>query len=124
MQSTFERLGLGLLAVGALAAAPAQAGSMTVTASAYNATVAQTDGKPHIGACNETIKPGTNTIAVSHDLFKMGLDCGKKVTVEGMGEFVVKDKMDDKWKRRIDIHMGKQVEKAEQWGEKEVKISW
>lgn len=117
----------GLLASclwGILAASLAHAGSMTVTASAYNPTPAQTDSKPQVGACNEKIQPGSNTIAVSHDLFAMGLDCGKRVTVEGMGEFVVKDKMDDKWKRRIDIHMGKEVKKADQWGEREVKISW
>jgi 3D (Asp-Asp-Asp) domain-containing protein len=32
--------------------------------------------------------------------------------------------MADKWKRRIDIHMGRKVEKAEEWGEKKVRISW
>lgn len=124
---SFLFAGLGprpLLIAGLTLAAAVHAESMTVTASAYNATPAQTDGKPHIGACNERIEPGANTIAVSPDLFKKGLACGKSVTIEGMGTFIVRDKMDDKWTRRIDIHMGRQVEKAEQWGEKEVTISW
>lgn len=97
---------------------------MTVTASAYNSTVAQTDSTPHIGACNEPIKSGNKVIAVSHDLFEMGLDCGTKVKVHGVGEFVVLDKMGDKWEKRIDIHMGKKVGQAVAWGEKKVRISW
>jgi len=97
---------------------------MTVTATAYNSVVAQTDSTPHIGACNESMMSGNNIIAVSRDLFEIGLDCGKKVRIEGMGEFVVLDKMDGRWKRRIDIHMGKKIRKAAAWGEKKVRIHW
>ncbi|MGZ8244896.1 3D domain-containing protein [Methylomagnum sp.] len=106
------------------AAAPAQARSLTVTATAYNSIRAQTDGTPHVGACNKPIRQGVNLLAVSPDLMKMGLDCGTQVKVEGFGNFVVWDKMDDRWKRRIDIHMGKKVGKAEEWGEKKVRIRW
>ncbi len=102
----------------------ALARSLTVTATAYNATRAQTDKNPHIGACNEPFEPGQNVIAVSPDLEKKGLTCGTKVRVQGYGDFVVWDKMDDKWTRRIDIHMGKKVGKAEKWGEKKVRIYW
>lgn len=113
------------LAVLALsAAAPVLARSLTVTATAYNTIRAQTDNTPHIGACNEPIQRGVNLLAVSPDLMKMGLDCGTRVKVDGFGEFVVWDKMDDRWKRRIDIHMGRKVEKAEEWGEKKVRIRW
>jgi 3D (Asp-Asp-Asp) domain-containing protein len=112
------------LVLAALAADPAQARSLTVTASAYNSTPAQTDGTPRIGACNEPLRQDANLVAVSPDLMKMGLDCGTKLRIDGFGEFVVWDKTDDKWTRRIDIHMGRKVEKAEEWGEKKVRISW
>jgi 3D (Asp-Asp-Asp) domain-containing protein len=114
-----------VLALAVLAADPAQARSLTVTASAYNSTPAQTDSTPRIGACNEPLRQSANLVAVSPDLMKMGLDCGTRVRIDGFaGEFVVWDKMDDKWTRRIDIHMGRKVEKAEEWGEKKVRISW
>jgi 3D (Asp-Asp-Asp) domain-containing protein len=115
---------LSFLLAAMLAANPGFARSLTVTATAYNSTRAQTDDTPHIGACNEPVKKGVNLIAVSPDLMEAGLACGTKVKVEGFGEFIVWDKMDDKWKRRIDIHMGKKVEKAQEWGEKKVRISW
>lgn len=113
-----------LLMFAVSAAGPVLAQSMIVTATAYNSVRAQTDSTPHIGACNEPIRQGVNLLAVSPDLMKAGLTCGTKVKVEGFGEFVVWDKMDDRWKRRIDIHMGKKIEKAEEWGEKKLRISW
>jgi 3D (Asp-Asp-Asp) domain-containing protein len=116
--------GFLVCALAALPLAPVLARSLTVTASAYNSTPAQTDGTPRVGACNVPLKPGANVIAVSPDLVKMGLDCGTQVRIEGVGDFVVSDRMDDKWTRRIDIHMGKKVEKAEEWGEKKVRIEW
>ncbi len=103
---------------------PLQAKSMTVTATAYNSVVEQTDSTPHIGACNIPIESKRNVIAVSRDLFEMGLNCGTKVKVHGMGEFVVLDRMHDRWERRIDIHMGKKLGKAVAWGERKVRISW
>lgn len=104
---------------------PAHAKSMIVTATAYNSIVAQTDGTPHIGACNKSImSSGIKVIAVSPDLVDQGLGCGTKVKVHGLGEFVVLDKMGDKWKRRIDIHMGKKVGKALAWGQRKVRITW
>ena len=103
---------------------PAPARSLTVTATAYNSTRAQTDATPHIGACNEPFEPGRNLIAVSPDLEKRGLTCGTKVRIEGVGDFIVWDKMGERWTRRIDIHMGKKLGKAEEWGAKKVRIYW
>lgn len=103
---------------------PLEARSMTVTATAYNSVVAQTDSTPDIGACNVPITSIRNVIAVSRDLFEMGLNCGTKVKVHGLGEFVVLDRMHDRWERRIDIHMGKRVGKAVAWGERKVRITW
>lgn len=102
---------------------PLEARSMTVTATAYNSIVAQTDSTPHIGACNVPIV-SRKAIAVSRDLFEMGLNCGTKVKVHGVGEFVVLDRMHERWERRIDIHRGKRVRKAVAWGERKVRVSW
>lgn len=104
---------------------PVHAKSMIVTATAYNSIAAQTDSTPHIGACNKSIiSSGIKVVAVSPDLVDQGLGCGTKVKVHGLGEFVVLDKMSHKWKRRIDIHMGKKVGKALAWGQRKVRISW
>ena len=99
--------------------------AMKVTATAYNSTVAQTDGDPDIGACNERIAPGKNVIAVSRDLFSMGLECGTEVALEGFDEnFTVLDKMSKRFSKRIDIHMGKKIRKAKEWGKQELMIWW
>jgi 3D (Asp-Asp-Asp) domain-containing protein len=124
MRTTPFLAGFWLLLFTAFMAEPVVARSMVVTATAYNSTRAQTDSTPHIGACNEPVEQGVNLLAVSPDLMRAGLTCGTKVKVEGFGNFVVWDKMDDRWTRRIDIHMGKKVEKAEEWGEKKVRIWW
>jgi 3D (Asp-Asp-Asp) domain-containing protein len=108
----------------ALAGGPVFARSMIVTATAYNATRAQTDSTPRIGACNKPFKPGAKLLAVSPDLMRAGLTCGTKVKVKGFGDFTVWDEMDNKWRRRIDILMGRKLRKAEKWGEKKVRISW
>jgi 3D (Asp-Asp-Asp) domain-containing protein len=124
MDAKRRSVGAILLVMALWLSAPIEAKSMTVTATAYNSIVAQTDSTPHIGACNKSIKSRKDVIAVSQDLFEMGLDCGKKVRIEGIGEFTVLDKMNGRWKRRIDIHMGKKVRKAVAWGERKVRIHW
>lgn len=64
-------------------------------------------------------------IAVSRDLIEMGLSQGVKVLIDGLdGKYTVLDKMDKRWDRKIDIYMGTDVEKAKEWGEREVVISW
>ncbi|MGX2042238.1 3D domain-containing protein [Methylocaldum sp. MU1018] len=124
MDAKRTSFGAFLLAVTLWLADPLQARSMTVTATAYNSIVAQTDSTPHIGACNEPMESRNKIVAVSRDLFEIGLDCGTKVKIHGVGVFVVLDKMDDRWRKRIDIHMGKKVGKALAWGERKVRISW
>jgi len=103
--------------------------SVMVTATAYNATHAQTDGSPHLGAWGDhldaAVKPGVRVIAVSQDLLKKGLRRGQRVRIQGLkGEFVVLDKMPRRWTRRIDIYMQKDVRAARRWGRRRVKISW
>lgn len=98
--------------------------SLEVTASAYNSLSWQTGpGNPAITAWGDTLKPDMKAIAVSRDLIKKGFDHNTPVKIEGFdGEFLVKDKMHYRWKNKIDIYMGNDVEKAREWGRRKVKI--
>lgn len=98
--------------------------TLVVTASAYNSLSYQTGpGDPNITAWGDTLEPGMKVIAVSRDLIKRGLDYNTPVKIEGFdGIFVVKDKMHHRWSNKIDIYMGKDVQKAKKWGRKKVEI--
>lgn len=100
--------------------------TMEVTASAYNSVASQTDkDTPSIAAWGDELKPGMKCIAVSRDLLKLGLTHNTKVTIEGLpGTYLVKDKMNKRWQKKIDIYMGIDVEAAKEWGLKKVTISW
>lgn len=64
-------------------------------------------------------------IAVSRDLIPMGLTHGVKVKIEGLpGTYTVMDKLHKRWRRRIDIYMGNDVEAAKKWGKRQVTIRW
>lgn len=66
-----------------------------------------------------------NAIAVSADLVSIGLTRGTRVRIEGLrNEYVVLDRMPAKWKKRIDIYMGNDINAARSWGRREVKIFW
>ena len=98
--------------------------SLYVTASAYNSLSWQTgQGNPALTAWGDTLKPGMKAIAVSRDLIDRGLDHNTTVKIEGFeGVFLVKDKMHYRWKNKIDIYMDEDVEKAREWGRRDVKI--
>ncbi|SMY17559.1 3D domain-containing protein [Photobacterium aquimaris] len=97
---------------------------LNVTATAYNSVRAQTDSSPNIAAWGDRLKPGMKAIAVSRDLLKMGLKRGSKVKISGLpGEYVVLDKMNRRWNRKIDIYMGKDVRAAKKWGKRRVTIT-
>jgi len=98
--------------------------SLTVTASAFNSTRAQTGTpNPNITAWGDTIEPGMKVLAVSRDLIAKGLEHNTEVIIEGIdGVFVVKDKMHSRWKNKIDIYMGDNIKKAKSFGRKKVKI--
>lgn len=99
--------------------------SILVTASAYNSTVAQTDGNPHLTAFGDSIKPGMKYIAVSRDLLRKGLNHNTPVVIEGFeGLYLVKDKMHGKWRNKIDIYMGNDIKAARQWGRRKVRIDY
>ena len=91
--------------------------SMSVAASAYNSLPSQTANDPTIAAWGDKHKPGMNAIAVSRDLIKKGLTHGTKVRIKGLpGVYIVRDKMAARWKNKIDIYMGKDVQAALDWG--------
>lgn len=101
--------------------------STEVTASAYNSIPEQTrpGSSGAVAAWGDTLKPGMKCIAVSRDLIDSGLTHNTPVRIEGLdGTFKVKDKMNKRWKKKIDIYMGKDSEKAKNWGKKKVTIYW
>ena len=99
--------------------------TICVTATAYNSVHYQTQHNPRITAWGDTLEPGMNAIAVSRDLLKMGLDHNSKIKIEGFDSiFLIKDKMHYRWRNRIDIYMGEDVEKAREFGRKKINIAY
>ena len=99
--------------------------SMEVKATAYNSVRAQTDRNPNITAWGDTLEHGMMALAISRDLLDSGLHHGMEVTIDGLeGEFIILDKMQRRWTKKIDIYMGKDVAKAREWGNQEVTIRW
>jgi 3D (Asp-Asp-Asp) domain-containing protein len=99
--------------------------SVEVTASAYNSLAYQNQGNPKITAWGDTLKPGMNVIAISRDLLKDGMKYNTPVKIDGFsGLFFVKDKMHHRWRNKIDIYMGEDVQKAKNWGRKKIVIQY
>ncbi len=99
--------------------------TMEVTATAYNSLAYQTSSNPHITAFGDSLKPGLRYIAVSRDLLKKGLSHNTLVKIEGLeGTYLVKDKMNRRWRNRIDVYMGTDVKAARQWGRRNINISY
>ena len=109
---------------GTSALASMQGKTLKVTATAYNSVRAQTNSNPSIAAWGDRLKPGMKVIAVSRDLLRMGITHGTKVKISGLpGEYVVLDKMNKRWSRKIDIYMGKDMQAARNWGRRSVTIT-
>ncbi|EGB15812.1 hypothetical protein DND132_2609 [Pseudodesulfovibrio mercurii] len=99
--------------------------SLEVTVTAYNSTRAQTDGDPHRAAWNNRLKPGMKAVAVSRDLIPLGLDNQAEIWIEGFeGPYLVMDKMNRRYRRRIDVYFGKRVKAAREFGRRKVRIYW
>lgn len=117
-------LGLSLL----LAGCGPETGSrsMEVTATAYTMRESETkQGNVGLAAWGDQLEPGMNVVAVSRDLIDEGLDHETEVRIEGLeGTYIVRDKMAARWERKIDIFMGRDVERAREWGKREVTIHW
>lgn len=99
---------------------------LRVTATAYTSHASQTDKSPFIAAWGNRIGPGMKIIAVSRDLLaRYGLNYGSKVKVGGLsGFYTVGDKMNKRFRKRIDIYMGVDKRRALQWGRRSVILHW
>lgn len=100
--------------------------SLRVTATAYTSHPKETDDTPFLAAWNNRLTPGMKVIAVSRDLLSMhGIKNGTKVRIAGLpGVYHVRDKMNKRYRKRIDIYMGVDRRKALRWGRRSVKIYW
>jgi hypothetical protein len=90
--------------------------SLLVTVTIYHADPKQTDDTPFITASNsviDSLNPAKHRwVAVSRDLEKYGFTFGKKILIEGIndeldGEWEIQDRMNKRWKRRIDLLVNK-----------------
>jgi 3D (Asp-Asp-Asp) domain-containing protein len=99
--------------------------TLEVMATAYNSVPEQCDDSPDEGAWGDWLHPEVKSIAVSRDLLEMGLTKNTVVEIEGLpGKYLVLDKMNSRWEKKIDIFMGKDVDQAIQWGIQKVTIRW
>ncbi len=99
---------------------------LRVTATAYSSHRAQTDKTPFLAAWNNRLRPGMKIIAVSRDMLtRYGMRNGTKVRIAGLpGIYRVRDKMNKRYRKRIDIYMGVNRRKALRWGRRNVVIYW
>ena len=105
---TIMGLGLFTLIIGGRSTSNAE---VVVDATIYHAVEGQTDSTPLITASGKHINPnnpaGHRWIAVSRDLEKLGFVFGEKVLVTGAeqmdGVYVVEDRMNKRWTKRIDF---------------------
>ena len=99
---------------------------LRVTATAYSSHKGQTDKTPFLAAWNNRIRPGMKIVAVSRDLItRYGLRNGTKIRIGGLkGYYRVRDKMNKRFRRRIDIYMGVNRRRALRWGRRSVVIYW
>jgi 3D (Asp-Asp-Asp) domain-containing protein len=100
--------------------------SMEVTATAYTMREAETKkGNIGLAAWGDQLEPGMKSIAVSRDLIDEGLGHMTEVRLEGLeGTYIVRDKMNKRWEKKIDIFMGTDVKAAREWGKRKVTIHW
>lgn len=99
--------------------------TLAVTATAYNSVPEQTNEEPWIAAWGDSLSNGMRIIAVSRDLLTIGLERGTVVQIDGLpGEYVVLDKMNKRWRRKIDVYMGDDIRAARHFGRRDVTIRW
>ncbi len=99
--------------------------TLEVSATAFNSVRYQTSSQPTITAFGDTLEPGMKSLAVSRDLIDSGLTHMTRVYIEELGEeYIVRDKMAGRWRKKIDIYMGENIDSAHNFGERKVTISW
>jgi 3D (Asp-Asp-Asp) domain-containing protein len=98
--------------------------TLQVTSTAYNSVAGQTTTEnPALAAWGDTLEPGMRAIAISRDLIDSGLVHNTAVYIEGFDEpFLVKDKMNKRWRNKVDIYMGLDIDSARSWGKQQIKI--
>ena len=99
---------------------------LQVTATAYTLRQAETKkGHKGLSAWGDQLVPGMKSIAVSRDLIKVGLRHKTEVRIDGLvGTYIVRDKMNKRWRNKIDIFMGNNLTEALEWGGRKVIIRW
>ncbi len=98
---------------------------LTVTATAYNSVVGQTSGDPTLAAWGDRLDPNIASIAVSRDLIPLGLGHNTEVQIDGLaGTYLVRDKLNKRFTKRIDIYMGTDIEAAREFGKQTRVIRW
>lgn len=97
-----------------------------VTATAYNSFPSQTSYEhPGITAWGDSLVPRMKCIAVSRDLIAKGLTHNTMVKIDRLdGVYLVLDKMNGRWRNRIDIYMGVDKAEALEWGKRKVWIQY
>jgi len=95
--------------------------SLKVTATAYSAREKECNAQPWVTASGTPSRVGV--IAVSRDLEELGVNLGDFVIVKGMGLFRVEDRMNKRWKKRIDI-LHANAEAARIFAKRKVEIMW
>jgi 3D (Asp-Asp-Asp) domain-containing protein len=102
--------------------------SIEVTVTAYNSVPSQTNSQPFLAAWSDTLKPGQRAVAVSRDLIPMGLDHRTEVHLEGLGTFdgkyTVLDKTNRRFKKRIDLYFGLDIQAAREFGVQKATAYW
>ncbi len=99
--------------------------ALPVTVTAYNSEQAQTDSSPHTTAFGDRLHPGKRVVAVSEDLYQLGLGEGTRIHLDELpGEWVVADKMGGRWYRRLDVYFGDDREAAKEFGVKHLTLRW
>ena len=101
---------------------------LEVKASAYNSVPYQTrpGSSGTITAWGDTLVDSIPSIAISRDLLDSGLTHGTMVKIYGYREkFVVNDKMNRRYRNKIDIHFGKDIKAAKKFGiKRNLQICW
>ena len=98
--------------------------TLELESTAYNSRASQTTAEnPAIAAWGDTLKPGIHAVAISRDLLDSGLRHNSIIYIDGFDEpFLVKDKMNKRWTKKMDIYMGLNVDSARSWGKRPIEI--
>ena len=92
-----------------------------VTATAYTARAVECNSEPWVTASGRPSRVGG--IAISRDLEALGLTLGDMVVIKGMGLFRIEDRMNKRWKNRIDI-LHAHLTAAKNFAKQELEIMW